>query len=511
MIEATMGEASTASLSGTAPDNAPSANLLLGLGLLHGLLANLLLHEGLLTGPGFIVWIAVLAASAVILQHFWQPDRQVPVAAYALLSVAATFMLIWRDTPLLILAMWLVLLSAAAMVFTVTRNISAVRATIPQLLGSCGRVPRQAVIGSFPLLGRLQWKSHSANPRVRGILRGVFLAAPLLFLFAALFTSADAAFARLSHTLFASISDNLLRDLVFTAVFAWLSAGLLAGLHVTDNSSNLGNSKFLQLGEEEMAVIMGLLALLFISFVILQLGYLFGGRDAIEATTGLTLAAYARRGFFELMLTAGFTLVLLLALNTVSPASRVFRPLALLLVGCVLIMLVSAAQRLALYTDEFGLTVDRLSASAVMVWLAFSLILFAGLIMRGSMQYLACGIVHGGILVAMCLALANPAAIVTRINFDRADAGYTSIDVVYLLSLGADAVPELLQHADNLQQDNRCYMANGLLAQWSANDTMRAHNYLDDWRTWNFSRARATRLVEDNRSSLEQFSMYCRT
>ena len=127
---------------------------------------------------------------------------------------------------------------------------------------------------------------------------------------------------------------------------------------------------------------LGLLALLFLTFGGFQLTYLFGGREVIEATSGLTVAEYARRGFFELMVVGLCTVGVLLVGDAVTTARRLFRVLATVLIVCVLVIFISAVQRLMLYTGEFGLTVDRITAASIMAWVAVVLVLFSMTVLR---------------------------------------------------------------------------------------------------------------------------------
>ena len=58
----------------------------------------------------------------------------------------------------------------------------------------------------------------------------------------------------------------------------------------------------LAIGTIELTVVLGLIDVLFVTFVVFQLPYLFGGQT--QAAT-LGYSAYARRGFFELVWVAG--------------------------------------------------------------------------------------------------------------------------------------------------------------------------------------------------------------
>src|SRR5690606_4585235 len=145
--------------------------------------------------------------------------------------------------------------------------------------------------------------------RASAWLRGLILTLPLLAVFTTLFYLADAGFSRILDSAGSFIGAEAGNHLIRSALFTWLAGGLLyALLHPSVNTTpeavgEAGNVNSLagSLGREEITVIMGSLALLFVSFTLLQLGYLFGGSSTIEMTPGLTVADYARRGFFELL------------------------------------------------------------------------------------------------------------------------------------------------------------------------------------------------------------------
>lgn len=265
------------------------------------------------------------------------------------------------------------------------------------------------------------------------------------------------------------------------------------------------NLKWPRLGAEETATVLGLLSVLFLAFMGLQLGYLFGGQATIEATSGLTPAEYARRGFFELVLVAGLTLAVLLVGDRVSSARRVFRGLAGLLVVCVMVILVSAAQRLWLYTAAFGLTLDRITAAAVMAWLAVVLPLFAATVLRGRPRRFASGAVVAGVAAVFLLVLTDPAALAARSNLDRAAEGVREADVEYLLRLGAGAVPAVVGPIDELPEAPRCRAAARLLERWDGDGGRAGAGGGADWRAWNAARE----AVAENASGLRARAEAC--
>ena len=68
-------------------------------------------------------------------------------------------------------------------------------------------------------------------------------------------------------------------------------------------------------------------------------------------------------------------------------------------------------------------------------------------------------------------------------------------DAKYALTLGGDAVPALLDAMPQLGAEDRCVIGHGLLAHWD--------NANSDWRTWNWSRARARSLVRNRADALK--------
>ena len=108
---------------------------------------------------------------------------------------------------------------------------------------------------------------------------------------------------------------------------------------------------------------------LFVFFVALQIAYLFGGIDTLNAT-GLTYSSYARRGFFELIAVAVLAGSLLFAVElVVSKRTRFYVGAALTLALATLVIVVSAAYRMQLYQLAYGWTEQRFYALAGIAWL----------------------------------------------------------------------------------------------------------------------------------------------
>ena len=131
---------------------------------------------------------------------------------------------------------------------------------------------------------------------------------------------ADAVFDKIIKDTFYMDFPTLISHLFLIAFFAWVTAGYFRGvLYEWDVPVSVGMpSKTFGIGIIEIGTVLGAIDLLFLSFVIVQFRYLFGGHALVQATTGLTYAEYARRGFFELVAVAALVLPLLLGLRNPS-------------------------------------------------------------------------------------------------------------------------------------------------------------------------------------------------
>jgi len=327
----------------------------------------------------------------------------------------------------------------------------------------------------------------------RTVARGTAMALPALLVLSALLMSADPVFAGIIHDAFVIDIDPLLEHLVFAAVIAWLTAGYLRAFLVRDDvvidRLRVPRPAF---AAAEVSVALWILNLLFVAFMAVQLRYLFGGADLVGVTAGLSYAEYARRGFFELVATAGLVVpILLLADWAAAPDSSrsrtvlrtTMRVLVVLLVG----VIVSAAYRMRLYQDAYGLTELRLYVSAVIVWLTAMLGWLVLTVLRGRRERFAFGAIIAGLACIAALHVLNPHALIARVNIDRAAAG-AEYDGAYLRGLSADAVPALIARLDKLPEDERCRVAGMLEERWSGERR-------GGWRAWNLSDWRARRLV----------------
>jgi hypothetical protein len=119
---------------------------------------------------------------------------------------------------------------------------------------------------------------------------------------------------------------------------------------------------------------------------------------------------------------------------------------------------------------------------------------FTATVLRERRQRFAFGAFVQGLTVLGALHVLNPDALIVRRNLER-PATARPFDAAYAVSLSGDAVPVLLDALPRLDPHARCDIATALLHRWGAPSG-------PDWRTWNWGRARARRLVAEQRPAL---------
>ncbi len=471
--------------------NRASLAVLLAVGL--GVAADQLVLRHGLTGAGFLCWIVLLLAAVHFLFRSEYPSSwQYGWSVFALL---AAMLLSYRSTPVLIPMMLLVLLGSGVNWLLQQRSGNWRDITVLDYPWATLRIPVLFLQSLWHSVGAVD-PALVPRSRVRGVVKGLVLATPMLLVFTLLFASADARFSAYLASVSQVFSFSAVEHLITTALMSVLSFGLLAMVLRKPDPGRLEVPDQLSLGREETLIIMGSLVLLFLVFVVLQASYLFGGQDIIEQTSGLTIAEYARRGFFEMLVVAGLTLLVLLAMPGLRCDLRIFRPLAVIMVGLVLIIMVSALQRLLLYVETFGLTVDRLLALGVMLWLVGTLVGFVLTVLRGRPQGFAFGSVVFGMVLLLVAGFMNPAAVVARTNIEKALAdGDRAIDLQYLVNLGGDAIPVIMDHFEELPAQQQCYLGHALMGSLIVSQQR-------DWRQWNWSRTVAARALDQHRETL---------
>ena len=408
--------------------------------------------------------------------------------------------------------------------------------------------PFVALLQSWKWFQNRDQTDSENSRRVMAIVRGLVVTLPVLVVFGVLLGSADLIFAdylgRFGDLFNVENIDDLIGRGFYVGMFAWFTAGVItyaftrdwevgSAMSVNDDDDatdepSTGEILFELSADEESAtdedvsdettdaavppkrtvsliprismieggMLLGGVNVLFGAFVLVQFVYLFGGRVNVTLEE-FTYAEYARRGFFELVTVAVMTMALLLSADriTVRDGKRenlLFRVLSIIVIVFVSVMLLSAARRMALYTDTFGLTRLRLWVNVFMAWMAVLFVVLVLSLFRVRKNVFSLGLVLVGIGYLASLNLMTPDAMIANYNLNRVGTADVELDVCYIDTLSADAIPVIVRHYEMTQDDE----TRERLAQVLRREPLLFTDPDSSVFAFNASRARADRLLD---------------
>ncbi len=345
--------------------------------------------------------------------------------------------------------------------------------------------------------------------RAAPVARGLLVAVPIVGLFTILLASADAVFGRGLEDVLRQpieIEEAIWRGL-FALAAAWLVGGALAiagGAYRPqladpggappggwEDVPAIGSPRD---GATEALTVLVAVDALFAVFAVVQVVYLFGGADTLTAI-GMTYSDYARQGYFQLVGVVALAGLLLVAAHLVVGRTRAFLIGAFALLGLTEVILASAALRLRLYQEAYGWTELRFYVAASVLWLAGGAAIAAVLLWRDRMRWLAHGLAVSAVVITLGVSALGPHAFVTHENIARvidpslvAPGGHHGFDAAYAVTLGDDAVPELVGALDHLAPMDR---ATVLADLWRRRAELHEDAGSAGWFSWNLARERA--------------------
>ncbi|HEX8637257.1 MAG TPA: DUF4173 domain-containing protein, partial [Pyrinomonadaceae bacterium] len=514
-------------------------------------------------GLNVFLFIGALAAAMLMLVLRRKSEflsRQTMLLQGALVFFAAMF--VWRDSIELkiydTLAVLTILSVSTLPALKIKTHLAGV---FHYLIGFFWSGINAAFAPVFLVFGDIEWKTIPQtgwSKHLISVLRGLAIAAPLVLIFGALFVAADAVFQGIVEQSLNIDGEKIFLHIFFVGFFSWITAGYLRGalsgnfakdartelfspntneiktpnLSITqikeddapeaetkatkeneenrENKSrewqNFDNSVLppsFTLGAIETSIVLGLINLLFLSFVVVQIPYLFGGMELVQNTPDFKLAEYARRGFGELVIVAALVLPILLISHWLLRKEnllneKIYRVLAGIQIVLLFVIMISAAQRLFLLTGNlgYGLTTIRFYPMVVMIWLALVFVWFALTILRGVREQFAWGALWLALFVLGTLHVFNPDDFIVRTNVRLMNEG-RSFDAFYNSDLSDDAVPILIENLPLMNFAAQCTIKDKLAQRLQKAESE------NDFRSWNISRRRAQTQMSEIAETLD--------
>jgi hypothetical protein len=304
-----------------------------------------------------------------------------------------------------------------------------------RLLGSMAARP---LVFSAEVKQAAASNGEQAEARKRGpsqvwpVVRGILIALPIVAVFAALLSSADVIFGQRLEEFIELFRLEKLPEYIFRLVYILVGAYALAGYFcmpprkakMRNWSAKKSRCSRLSWVLSKPPSCLAVLPFCLRSFVFIQFQYFFGGQANIQID-GYTYSEYARRGFGELVAVAVFSLLLILIASSITRREtetqrRVFSGLGIGIVALVVVMLVSAFQRLLLYEAAYGFSRLRTYTHVFILWLALLLVAVVVLEILHRERIFALAALLASLGFALSLGLMNVDGFIVRQNVDRA-------------------------------------------------------------------------------------------
>lgn len=258
------------------------------------------------------------------------------------------------------------------------------------------------------------------------------------------------------------------------------------------------------LGTIETGVIFGLINVLFLSFVVFQIPYLFGGLEFVQTTPNLKLADFARRGFGELVFASVLVLPILLCGHWLlrkgsAVTANLFKVLAIIQIGLLFVVMASAMRRILLLTSElgYGWTPTRFYPIVLMFWLGVVFLWFIVTVLFGDRRHFAWGSLWFTIIILGATNLFNPDAFIAENNLQLMRLG-RQFDAHTNASLGSEAVPILLQALPEMTHNDQC------IVKWALHKRLINMSEESDFRIWNWQRQKALKALKTAHNAPDQ-------
>lgn len=208
---------------------------------------------------------------------------------------------------------------------------------------------------------------------LKKVLCGVLIAVPLVVIVGALLLNADGVMNFYFSDFFRNLKfGSFLWHLVLILIVTLLFYSFLFNAAYSRKLAAAEPAERKRIPAVTLTIVLAALLLIYAVFAYVQFAYLMGLRGL---PAELTYSEYARQGFTELILVSIINLCVFGLCLARGEESKPLRVLMFALLAATLILLYSAAMRLILYTEAYGLTFMRLLPLWFMAFLLFVLLL----------------------------------------------------------------------------------------------------------------------------------------
>ena len=373
------------------------------------------------------------------------------------------------------------------------------------------------------------------SKKIKSVIRGIMIAFPFLIILFWLLSSADLVFQSYA-TKYIHIDINFevvlrfLKIAVISYFFIGIFSGIMKGKKAEGEEEKTIEERKI-IGSIESSTVLVLVELLFLSFIVVQFFYLFGGKDYVWGIEGyITYAEYAKKGFHELIFASIISFVLVFGLDKFGvketlKEKKIFKILGAVLVLEMLVIIFSAYTRFSVYIDGYGLTFSRFLVFIFLFWICFAFLNFLYKIFKEKDEsFFLLAMFCFSILFWGAINIINPDAYIARKNIERLSQG-KHLDSFYLYNLSKDAIPEMVKIFQlDVSEETKREAAMGLYWKYPTPPELLCRNlwgsecervlfeekikYAEQnqkWQSFNFSRKRAIEAINENMKEIVKY------
>lgn len=364
---------------------------------------------------------------------------------------------------------------------------------------------------------------------------GLMVSVPLIIVIVVLLMSADEVFRKdVEHMLGTfRMADIVCIVLLICAVYM-LSYGMLSMLssEQTDHAKE-ENEKHSPAAASAAVLI---IAVIYVYFSWIQFSYLF--MHGQKLPDGMSYASYARSGFFQLLAVCLINLVIVAVMMYLFKKNRLMQQLLIVISLCTIVMTCSSTMRMLMYIDMYAMTFLRLTVLWTLAGIAWVMAFLT--VKLAADRFPAAKVILGGAAIwYLVFVFCRPGQFVARYDMNM---GGDFADEDYLEQLSLDSVPEVITEQEAADYGKYSRELDSLHVRYDTDgfddDIIDAdpdygkighegegnHEYAvryrklcavrpvhyeyikamkeklaktdSTWRTWNFSRSRAAKLLD---------------
>lgn len=299
--------------------------------------------------------------------------------------------------------------------------------------------------------------SNKSGKTIIKILIGICCCIPLIAIVLPLLISSDAAFEGMIRQAFGNISEIFIKCILGLLLAPFLISycyGLKKYIKPVPY-----DSRFKGIDNLYIISFLTLPTLFYILYLISQLAYFFSAFEGLlPVGYTFTVAEYARRGFFELSVISAINLILVFSALLLSKKDNGKMSLPLKIICsfiCIftLIITATAISKMALYIQNFGMTVLRITTCSFMIFLAtvFVALIFKLYIPKTKIIHIS---LISAAIILLILGFANVNKVVADYNYNLyINADTETIDVYTIYALGDEGIEYLIKLSQDGNKD----------------------------------------------------------